>query len=315
MLQTGKPPLSLKFGVFDVDLRARELTRLGKRVRLQEQPFQLLAMLLEKPGMLVTREELYPVLWPETTVDFDHGLNKAVSKIREALGDSAENPRFIETVARRGYKFLADVTVVRDEQISSEAGDLDPYHVSEPPDPGDAATLSGRSVRPYGLFAALLVVAVSLSAIIYSSRPLSPEIHSIAVLPLQNLSSDASQDYFTDGMTDELVTDLTQIRRLRVIASPSSIAKKPSSESLREIARDLNVDAVVTGSVLFSSERVRIIARLIKMPSEREVWAQSYERDFHHPLKTQSEIAGSIAEELRSILDRQKEADLKKPTG
>src|ERR1700743_2814393 len=109
MQQTETRSLSLEFGVFEADLRTGELTRLGRRVRLQDQPFQLLAMLLEKPGVLVTREELHLKLWPETTVDFDHGLNKAISKIREALGDSAESPRFIETVARRGYKFVSEV--------------------------------------------------------------------------------------------------------------------------------------------------------------------------------------------------------------
>src|SRR6202047_3712275 len=113
MKQAGQPFRRFKFGVFEADLRTGELTRLGKRVRLQEQPFQLLTMLLEKPGELVIREELRERLWPETIVDSDHGLNKAIGKIRDALGDSAENPRFIETVARRGYRFLADVAVVR----------------------------------------------------------------------------------------------------------------------------------------------------------------------------------------------------------
>src|SRR5580692_9198318 len=124
MQRTELPLRNLKFGVFEADLRTGELTRLGKRVRLQEQPFQLLAMLLAKPGVVVTREELHLKLWPETTVDFDHGLNKAVSKIREALGDSADNPRFIETVARRGYKFLADVTVVGHERPAPAIVDL-----------------------------------------------------------------------------------------------------------------------------------------------------------------------------------------------
>jgi TolB-like protein/DNA-binding winged helix-turn-helix (wHTH) protein len=338
MQQTEIAPLNLKFGVFEADLRAGELTRLGKRVRLQEQPFQLLAMLLEKPGVLVTREELHLKLWPETTVDFDHGLNKAISKIREALGDSAENPRFIETVARRGYKFLADVAVVGEEQTNSEAEAAEfapqqnaplpsarqnswpqnpPQQNAEPPGLRDAATSFGRSFRfsARWLFGAVLVLAVSLSTIVHPSRLRSPAIHSIAVLPLQNLSSDATQDYFADGMTDELITDLAQIRRLRVITSPSSIANKHSPQSLRQIARDLNVDAVVTGSVLFSTNHVRITARLVEMPTERDVWAQSYEGDFEHPLKTQSEIARSITEQLRGILDQQEEAGLKKPAG
>ena len=124
MEQAVQPFRRIKFGVFEADLRTGELTKLGKRVRLQEQPFQLLAMLLEKPGELVIREELRERLWPKTIVDFDHGLNKAISKVREALGDSAENPRFIETVASRGYRFLADVAVVQDEQPRDAAGDL-----------------------------------------------------------------------------------------------------------------------------------------------------------------------------------------------
>jgi TolB-like protein/DNA-binding winged helix-turn-helix (wHTH) protein len=335
MLQTEMAVPIVKFGVFEVDVRAGELTKLGKRVRLQEQPFQLLAMLLAKPGVLVTREELHLKLWPETTVDFDHGLNKAVSKIREALGDSAENPRFIETVARRGYKFLADVTVVGDEQPAPETIDLAPQQNAVPLDlraatasptatspaaasiaaASPAAIPPGRSNRflVQWLFGGLLVLVVLLLTVIHPSGLPSPEIHSVAILPLQNLSTDMSQDYFTDGMTDELITDLAQIRRLRVIASPSSIADRRSHQSLREIARDLNVDAVVTGSVLFSSNHVRITARLVKMPSERDVWAQSYERDLQHPLKTQSEIAQSIADELRNILDRQQEDALRKP--
>jgi TolB-like protein/DNA-binding winged helix-turn-helix (wHTH) protein len=332
MQQTEIPVPIVKFGVFEVDLRAGELTRLGKRVRLQEQPFQLLAMLLAKPGVVVTREELHLKLWPETTVDFDHGLNKAVSKIREALGDSADNPRFIETVARRGYKFLADVTVVGDVQPPTETIDLAPQQNAGPLEIRAATTspaiaslvmtsdvtaspAPGRSKRFLArwFFSGLLVLVVLLLTVIHASRPPSPEIRSVAVLPLQNLSTDMSQDYFTDGMTDQLITDLAQIRRLRVIAAPSSDGRSHQSPS--EIARDLNVDAVVTGSVLFSRQHVRITVRLVKMPGEQDVWAQSYERDILHPLNNQSEIAQSIADELRNILDRQQEDALRKPAG
>src|ERR1700757_3547965 len=165
MQQTELPRRNLKFGVFEADLRTGELTKLGKRVRLQEQPFQLLAMLLEKPGVLVTREELHLKLWPQTTVDFDHGLNKAISKIREALGDSAENPRFIETVARRGYRFLGDVTVVGGEQAKIVTGDRVPQESPGPLRLTDAGTLPGRSTRSFAwwLFGVVLVLAVSLS--------------------------------------------------------------------------------------------------------------------------------------------------------
>src|SRR3984885_9244052 len=149
MQQTELPLRNLKFGVFEADLRTGELTKLGKRVRLQEQPFQLLAMLLEKPGVLVTREELHLKLWPETTVDFDHGLNKAISKIREALGDSAENPRFIETVARRGYRFLADVTVVVGGQTEIVSGDLAVEKDSGPVSLSDAGTPPRRQLRSF----------------------------------------------------------------------------------------------------------------------------------------------------------------------
>jgi DNA-binding winged helix-turn-helix (wHTH) protein len=159
------PPKRLRFGVFEADLRTGELTKHGKRLSLQEQPFRLLALLLEKPGALVTREELHGRLWPQTIVDFDHGLNKAVSKIREALGDSAENPRFIETVARRGYRFLADVAVVRGGQPETVTDDL-----AARGDPGllglaDGGTSPRRLPHPWRLFGAglALVLAISLS--------------------------------------------------------------------------------------------------------------------------------------------------------
>src|SRR6266404_3286454 len=134
MRQANDPSGRLRFGVFEADLRAGELTKRGLRIRLQEQPFQVLAMLLERPGELVTREQLREKIWGQTVVDFDHGLNKAVNKIREALGDSAENPRFVETVARRGYRFLADVTPI---DTPSRQPETSPYVV------GDADPLSG----------------------------------------------------------------------------------------------------------------------------------------------------------------------------
>jgi TolB-like protein/DNA-binding winged helix-turn-helix (wHTH) protein/Flp pilus assembly protein TadD len=314
MQQAEIPLRNLKFGVFEADVRTGELTKLGRRVRLQEQPFQLLAMLLEKPGVLVTREELHLKLWPQTTVDFDHGLNKAISKIREALGDSAENPRFIETVARRGYRFLADVAVVGGEQTKVVTGDL---AVQQNPGPlrlSEVGTSPGWKPRSFAwrLFGVVSVLAIALSTIFYPWRHSSPIIHSIVVLPLQNLSSDASQDYFANGMTEELITNLAQINRLRVISSALSIAYKGARQPLSEIARDLNVDAVVKGSVLRSGDRVRITARLIEIPTEGDVWAQSYEGDIHDTLKLQSEIARAITAQFRIILNRQERASLKK---
>jgi TolB-like protein/DNA-binding winged helix-turn-helix (wHTH) protein len=304
----------LKFGVFEADLRAGELTKQGKRLSLQEQPFRLLALLLEKPRELVTREELQRRLWPQTTVDFDHGLNKAISKIREALGDSAENPRFIETVARRGYRFLADVVVVHAEQPAIVARDL-----VVPVDSGlfhlvDAGTSRRRPPHrlAWGLFGFVLalVPAISLSWIFYPWRHSLPTVHSLAVLPLENLSSDASQDYFVDGMTDELITHLGQISTLRVISRTSSMTYKTIRKPLAEIARELNVDAVVEGSVLLSGERVRINAELIEVPAGRHMWARSYEGDIHDTLALQNRVASAVAEQIQATLKPQEQAAL-----
>jgi TolB-like protein/DNA-binding winged helix-turn-helix (wHTH) protein/Flp pilus assembly protein TadD len=316
MKQTVQPIRRFKFGVFEADLRTGELTRLGKRVRLQEQPFQLLAMLLENAGELVTREELRDRLWPKTIVDFDHGLNKAISKVREALGDSAENPRFIETVASRGYRFLADVVVVHDGKPETIAGDLARRETPGIPRPVDAGISTNRPPRPFGWrlpgFGIALILAVSLSWIFYSWRHPLPSIRSLAVLPLQNLSSDASQDYFADGMTDELITHLGQIGAIRVISRTSAMTYKNARKPLAEIARDLNVDAVVEGSVLRSGERVRIDAQLIQVPADRQIWAESYEGDFRDTLALQSRVARSIAQQIRATLNLREQVALEK---
>ncbi len=253
-----QPSKHFKFGVFEADLRTGELTKLGKRVRLQEQPVRLLAMLLEKPGELVTREELRERLWPKTIVDFDHGLNKAISKVREVLGDTAENPRFIETVASRGYRFLADVVVVHGGKLETAAGDLAMHEGSSLLRPTDAGISAAWQPRPFGWrlsgLGMALVFAVSLSWFFYSWRhplPSIPSIRSLAVLPLENLSDDASQDYFADGMTDELITHLGQISAIRVISRTSAMTYKSVRKSLAEIARELNVDAVIRKRAAF----------------------------------------------------------------
>jgi TolB-like protein/DNA-binding winged helix-turn-helix (wHTH) protein/Flp pilus assembly protein TadD len=316
MKQAVQPFRRFKFGVFEADLRTGELTKLGKRVRLQEQPFQLLAMLLEKPGELVIREELRERLWPKTIVDFDHGLNKAISKVREALGDSAENPRFIETVASRGYRFLADVAVVQGGQPETAAGDLATREgpgLQRPPDASTSARWPALAFgwRPSG-FGLALVLAVSLSWFFYSGRHPLPSIRSLAVLPLENLSNDTSQDYFADGMTDELITHLGQISAIRVISRTSAMTYKSVRKPLAEIARELNVDAVVEGSVLRSGERVRIDAQLIQVPADKQIWAESYEGDFRDTLGLQSRVARAIAEQIRATLNRQEKIALEK---
>jgi TolB-like protein/DNA-binding winged helix-turn-helix (wHTH) protein/Flp pilus assembly protein TadD len=314
--RAGDPAKRLRFGVFEADIRTGELTKHGRRVRLQEQPFQLLAMLLERPGELVTREELTSRLWPQTTVDFDHGLNKAIGKVREALGDSSENSRFVETVARRGYRFLADVAVVRDGQPETAADDVAP---SGPPDLLGLPDAGRSPSRPTGAvawrllgFGLALVLVASSTWLLYSRSHSSLTVHSLAVLPLENISGDASQDYFAEGMTDELITRLAQISALRVISRTSVMNFKGIRKPLAEIARELNVDAVVEGTVLRSGERVRITAQLILVPSDTHMWAQSYDEDLRDTLSLQSKVARTIAEQIRVTLNLQEQAALVK---
>jgi TolB-like protein/DNA-binding winged helix-turn-helix (wHTH) protein/Flp pilus assembly protein TadD len=315
-MKAVQPFRRFRFGVFEADLRTGELTKLGKRVRLQEQPFQLLAMLLEKPGELVIREELRERLWPETIVDFDHGLNKAISKIREAIGDSVENPRFIETVASRGYRFLADVTVVQHGTPETSAEDPARRKASVIPRPPDGGTSARWPAHAFGWgrYAALTALALAglLAWFFYSWRHPLPAIHSLAVLPLENLSNDASQDYFADGMTDELITHLGQISAVRVISRTSAMTYKNAHKPLAEIARELNVDAVVEGSVLRSGNRVRITAQLIEVPADTHIWADSYEGDFRDTLALQGRVARSIAERIQATLNRQEQVALAK---
>jgi TolB-like protein/DNA-binding winged helix-turn-helix (wHTH) protein/Tfp pilus assembly protein PilF len=308
----------LRFSVFEVDLRAGELRKHGLKIRIQEQPFQVLATLVEHPGEVVTRDELQKKLWPaDTFVDFDHGLNKAINKIREALSDSAESPRFVETVARRGYRFLAEVKVA----------DASPVHGPEPatqPNPAaEARDRSDRTGRPTTLghllpsqpwkisaLVLLLLVAALATRRLYWT-PASPVIRSLAVLPLESLSADTSQDYFADGMTDELITDLGQISALRVISRTSVMAYKGARKPLPQIARELNVDAVVEGTVLRSGNQVRITAQLIQAPTDRHLWAKSYESVLRDTLAVQKQVAAAIAEEVRINLTPQEQLGLR----
>ena len=308
----------LRFGAFEADRHTGELTKRGKHVRLQEQPFRLLAMLLEKPGELVTREELRDRLWPRTTVDFDHGLNKAISKIRDALGDLAENPRFIETVAGRGYRFLADVTEVHDARPEIAGTDLAMHGDPEPLRSNELGTLAVRLPRAhtwsfYGFGLALfLALTIALSWIFGPWGRSSPTICSLAVLPLDNISGDASQEFFADGMTDELITDLGKITTLRVISRTSAMAYKRTRKPLAEIARELNVEAVVEGSVVRSGDYVRITAQLIEAPADRQLWAESFEGDLRDTLALQRSVARTIAGQIRGTLDGQEQAALDK---
>ncbi len=309
----------LRFGVFELDLRAGELRKHGLRVRLQEQPFQVLAMLIEHPSEVVTREEIQKKLWPaDTFVDFDQGLNKAINKLREALGDSAESPRFVETVARRGYRFLAEVKVADPAPVRSLEPATQPHPAAETRDRPD---LAGKLAMPKHLlpplawkisgFVLLLLMTSLVTWKLHSWNRPPPVIRSLAVLPFESLSSDASQDYFADGMTDELISDLGQISALRVISRTSVMAYKHARKPLPQIARELNVDAVVEGTVLRSGDQVRIAAQLIEASADKHLWSQSYEGELRDTLALQNKVAKAIAGEIRISLNPQEQAALK----
>jgi len=308
----------LCFGVFEVDLRAGELRKRGLKVRLQQQPFQVLAMLLEHAGEVVGREDLQKRLWPaDTFVDFGHGLNKAVNKIRDALGDSSESPRFIETVGRRGYRFVADVRVAYPAPVPT--AELAPQP-EPPPDllgrehpAGSLPPVSRRRTpRVWPISASILVVVLASLALWQRNSGTSPAvIRSLAVLPLESLSNDASQDYFADGMTDELISDLGQISALRVISRTSVMAYKHTRKSLPQIARELNVDAVVEGTVLRSGDDVRITAQLIDGSADRHLWSQSYQGELRDTLALQNNVARAIADQIRISVNPQEQSALR----
>lgn len=304
----------IHFADFEVDLRAGELRKAGVKIRLQEQPFCVLAALLETSGEVVTREELRTRLWPaDTFVDFDHRLAAAVNKIRDALEDSAQNPRFIETVGRRGYRFL--LPVERSERLAESNGDDQLQDAAEPPVLAPAA--NGINWPGIALAAGVLAVLLVGGFLVLHRwvRPgatlsAAPRISSIAVLPLENLSNDPEQQYFVEGMTDEITTDLAKLPGIRVISRTSAMQYKNTHKTMPQIARELNVDAVVEGTVLRVGNRVRIRTQLIYAPADRHVWAQAYERDLKDVLTLQANLARDIASEIQLKLTTQQQENL-----
>ncbi|MGA9355611.1 MAG: winged helix-turn-helix domain-containing protein [Terriglobales bacterium] len=305
MLTAAPASLVLRFDGFELDVRAGELRKAGVKLRLQGQPIQVLAALLNSAGELVTREELRAQVWPaETFVDFDHSLHNAIARIREALGESAGTPRYIETLPRRGYRFIGTVEKVGVEE-PLRGGPAEPASV--------APVVVPRSRSRAPVIAALLV-AVAIAAVligmqVYSHRAgVTPSVRSIAVLPLDNFSGDPAQEYFVDGMTDELITDLAKIGSLRVISRTSVMRYKGTKKSLPEIARELNADGIIEGSVTRSGQRVRITAQLLYGPTDKHLWAETYERDLGDVLGLQSEVAEAIARQVRAQVTPQQQA-------
>jgi TolB-like protein/DNA-binding winged helix-turn-helix (wHTH) protein len=292
----------VRFSAFEVDLRNGEVRKHGLKIRLQDQPFHVLQILLEHSGELVSREELQRQIWPsDTFVDFEKGLNNAIKRLRDALGDSAEQPQFIETHSRRGYRFIGSVTTTAAFGRKEPAGSTGELGV-----PGRQRPLYRRSI--IGTVLLLVLVAIFFALDVggvrqhWSTTNSLPVIHSLAVLPLANLSNDPNQEYFSDGMTDALITDLAKISSLKVISRTSSMQYKQSKKSLPEIARELDVDGIVEGTVQRSGNRVRITAQLIHGPSDKHFWANSYERDMRDVFALERDVTEDIARQIKTRL-------------
>jgi len=318
-----------RFGTFEVSFDSGEMRRAGLKIRVQQQPLKLLQILLEHPGEVVSREQLRNRLWAnEGFGDFDQAVNIAIGKLRSALGDSAENPRYIETLPKRGYRFIAEVSLIESDAQAGELAAPTPestdqtsasidWNLATPTVPQvpawtDAPKGGWWTARPITFAAMLglgLLILAVMVAFFWTHRPTG--IRSLAVLPLENFSGDASQDYFADGMTDELITDLAQIRALRVVSRTSVMMYKGTRKPLSEIARELNVDAVVEGSVLRSGDQVRITAQLIQVPADRHLWAESYQGSIRDTLAVQNRVARAIAEEIRIEVTPREQAALK----
>jgi len=295
----------LRFGVFELDSVSGELRKNGLKIRLPEQSFRLLKLLLSRPGDVVTREELQQVLWrSDTFVDFEVGLNSAVRKLREALDDSAENPRFVETLPRRGYRFVGPVAAVDPVKV-----DADIAHIAGPTSaetlgllaPG-AITTTSRLRRGLWMAAGVMLVSMVAAAFGMNQRRVSSQggntrapVRSLVVLPFENLTGDAAQAYFVDAVTDALTTHLAQVEGLAVISRTSARRYQRPLKRLSEIGEELKVDAVVEGSVVRAGSRVRVTAQLIRAATDRHIWAQSYDSERGAMLAVQQRIALDIA--------------------
>jgi len=313
MPQEGNYPV-VRFGVFEANLPAQELRKHGTRVRLRGQSFSILSMLLEKPGEVVTREEMRQRLWPaDTFVDFEHSLNSAIKKLRGVLGDSPENSRYIETIPRVGYRFIAPVQEVTapgkvEREATVPAKTAEPQERSAPP-------VSRRSWPRFAV-ATIAIVAVGIVAffawrMVHFRSESARERVALAVLPFSNLTGDAGQDYFSDGLTEEMIVQLGEMdpERMSVIARTSVMHYKGSSVALPQIGSELGVQYVLEGSVRRDSSRVRITAELVRVKDQTPVWSHEYDRELAGLLTLQHEVAQEVANEMRITL-----GDKPKPT-
>src|SRR5215469_14007528 len=312
----------IAFGSFELETATGELFRKGIRVRLSGQPIDVLVILVRNHGKLVSREELRLALWPEDTfVDFDRGLNNCIRRIRDALEDSPESPRFIETFPKKGYRFIADTriapaTEIHDASPTAVNPPLPPSQQSvSPPDLQTPHRLKG--LRWNVLISALLILVISfllfLGWRIWNSRATSARVHAIAVLPLANLSGDSSQDYLSDGVTDELITELAQATGVPVISRTSSMVYKNKQKSMPQIAHELGVDAVVEGTLHRTDDHLRITLHLVDGATDKSIWAQSYDGTMTNVRELEIRVAGDLADRIRTPRPLRVQTDSAKP--
>ena len=305
----------VRAGLFEVDLGGCEIHKNGRRVPLQEQPFRVLAILLERPGEVIAREELQARLWPaDTFVGFDEGINTAIRKLRVAFGDSADNPRFIETIPRRGYRFLAPVhdLVVDSAQPSESVAEVDALAERPRVRPGSVLQL----IVALSAVAVLVVlgIVIFLKRLRPPANPTAQKRVMLAVLPFQNMSNDPAQEYFSDGLTEETITDLGQLspEHLGVIARTSAMAYKHTNKTVSQIGHELGVDYILEGSVRREAGEARVSAQLIRVSDQTHLWAQNYERELHDLLLIENELGKAIARQVQINLTPQQEIDLSK---
>lgn len=285
---------SYEFGPFQLDATKHVLWCHSERVDLAPKVIEILVVLVQHHGQLVEKEELMKAVWPDTFVE-EANIAVHISTLRKVFEERSNGERFIETVPRRGYRFVAPV--------------LEPQDADAAQTSGGAVTPPTAVGRPWlaraGLMAGLVAVTIIAVLAIRGRRRsalYTRPIHSVAVLPMQNLSGDPSQDYLADGLTEALVTDLAQIRALRVISRTSVMTYKGSHKKLPEIARELNVDAVVEGSVVRAGDRVQVTAQLIDAPKDTHLWAKTFEGNMRDLMNLQAQAAQTIVQAVRVTL-------------
>jgi TolB-like protein/DNA-binding winged helix-turn-helix (wHTH) protein/Tfp pilus assembly protein PilF len=305
---------TLQFGDFQVDCGRFELRCKGRILRIERKPMELLMLLASREGQLVTRTEIVEQLWSSGVfVDTEHGTNTAIRKLRYLLHDDADNPRFIQTVTGMGYRFIAPVRTVELDTPERSIASMQPS-VSDVPEITPLAMPKWSGKRRLWLalaISAAVIVAVSTFMIysgVWANR--RPAIRSVAVLPLVNLSNDPEQEYFADGMTEQLITDLSYAKQLRVLSRSSTIAFKNSNLSASQIAEQLHVDALIEGTVLRASDTARVTLRLTAARPERQLWSASYERKVSDLISLQNQLAADAVNQMRAQLTPQGKTQL-----